>query len=287
MGEARKENVRMFFFGIIVSIIGNLFASAWIEMVKSTGLIERTVWDLLIVVSSVFLFWSLVIAGRNLGLSKRELTALKVTLGGIVIIVVAFWSLEFYFLPTFLQNPLSNTSGGFQLTWSGASTEAVISFLATLFGVLLGIPVALYLDRRTRRSHERERARGLLLALKEEINRNVNLLKQIQNELKPNSIIYYNIDTNTWAKMTSLEDFELTIDSKLLRHIYRVYYEYGHLNRKIDTQFSMHYSVVRAMKEYLQERQIIVNAILEHASKLETESNQLVKEMDEELARLK
>jgi hypothetical protein len=286
MEESRKENIRLFFFGIIIGIIGNFFASAWVEMVKSSGMVERTEWDILILVSSVFFFWSLLIVGRKLGFSKRELRALKSTLAGIVILVVVFWLLEFYIVPTFFHGTPFGINGDLQLTVGGTLVEAIISFLATLFGVLIGIPVALYLDRRTRISHDRERAKGVLLALKEEIHRDVELLRQIQRELKPNSIIYYNIDMNTWKKTTSLEDFELIINSALLRHIYRIYYEYEHLNRKIDAQFNMHYSVVRAMKDYLQERQTIVEAILGHASGLEKESEQLINEIDTELARL-
>ena len=55
---------------------------------------------------------------------------------------------------------------------------------------------------------------------------------------------------------------------------------------KIDTQFSMHYSVVRAMDEYRKERKAIVASILAHASALEKESEQLLREIEAELSRL-
>ena len=164
--------------------------------------------------------------------------------------------------------------------------NALVSFLATTFGVLIGIPVALWIDRKTRKRRDRERAIGVLLALKEETTHNLSLLRQIQVELRPDSIIYYNMDMNTWKKATPLEDFELVIDRRLLRHIYRIYYEFEHLNRKIDTQFSMHYSVVRAMGVYLEERKAIVASILGHAKTLEKESEQLLKDIDVELSRL-
>lgn len=163
--------------------------------------------------------------------------------------------------------------------------DILLRFLAPLFGVLFGIPFAFLIDRKTRERSRRERAIAILSALKEEINHNVSLLGQIQGELIPQSMIYYNMDVNTW-RATSLEEFEGVISHKLLRHLFRIYYEYEHMSRKIDTQFNMHYSVVRAMKTYSQERKVIVGAILTHASTLEKESEQLPKEMDTELTKV-
>lgn len=164
-----------------------------------------------------------------------------------------------------------------------AIEDIIIRFLAPLLGVLFGIPFAFWIDRKTREKIKRERAIAVLSALKEEINHNIGLLKQIQAQLTPKSMIYYNMDMNTW-RATSLEEFEGIISHKLLRHIYRIYYEYEHISRKIDTQFNMHYSVVRAMNTYLKERQTIVGAILKHAESLEKESEQLIKEIETELA---
>jgi len=72
---------------------------------------------------------------------------------------------------------------------------------------------------------------------------------------------------NTW-RATSLQEFEGIISHELLRKIFRIYYEFEHMSRKIDTQFNMHYSVIRATSVYLQERKNIVDSILLHASNL-------------------
>ncbi len=166
-----------------------------------------------------------------------------------------------------------------------AIEDNAFTFIATLFGILIGIPVALWIDRKTRISSQREKAIAVLSALKEEINHNVALLRQIQTELKPNSVIYYNMDMNTW-RAASLEEFEDVIFNEVLRKIFRIYYEYEHMSRKIDTQFNMHYSIVRSMDTYLQERKQIVGAILVHATTLEKESEQLINEIENELTRL-
>jgi hypothetical protein len=164
--------------------------------------------------------------------------------------------------------------------------DIVVQFVSTLFGVLIGIPVAFWIDRRLTKRHDKERAVSILTILQEEITRNLALLKQIKKELgQPNYIIFYNIDMNTWKNL-SLEDFEGIIASNILRSIYHLYYEYGHLNRKIDAQFSMHYSAVRASQNYLAERQIIVGAILLHATTLEKETDQLIRDISKEIVRL-
>jgi len=163
--------------------------------------------------------------------------------------------------------------------------DILLNFLATLFGVLIGIPVALWIDRKIRESVQREKAEAVLSALKEEINHNVNLLKQIREELKPDTMITYNLDMNTW-RVASLQEFEGIISHELLRKIFRIYYEFEHMSRKIDTQFNMHYSVVRATNIYLQERKKIVDSILSRASTLEKESEELVKEIEAELRKL-
>jgi hypothetical protein len=136
--------------------------------------------------------------------------------------------------------------------------DILSNFLATLFGVVIGIPVALWIDRKTREYAQREKAGAVLSALKEEINHNVDLLKLIQKELKPDTMITYNLDMNTW-RTTSLQGFEGIISHELLRKILRIYYEFEHMSRKIDTQFNMHYSIVRATNIYLQERKNIVD----------------------------
>ena len=165
--------------------------------------------------------------------------------------------------------------------------DIAIQFVATLFGVLIGIPTAFWLDRRITASHEKEKAKTVLTALKAEIKHNLELLKQMQREftMAPVVILYYNMDMNTW-RGTSLEDFEGIIKHEILRQIFTIYYEYEHLSRKIDAQFSMHYGVVRAMDIYLEERKRIVRAILVHASQLEKATEQLTSGIEGELKRL-
>jgi hypothetical protein len=165
--------------------------------------------------------------------------------------------------------------------------DIAIQFIATLFGVLVGIPAALGINRIITKGHEKERAIFVLTALREELIHNLGLLKQIINELTaPTTMIYYNMDMNTW-RTVKLEDFEGIINHEILRRIFGIYYEYEHLNRKIDTQFSMHYSVVRAMPTYEEERRKIIGSIRIHiVDTLERDTQQLVNDIKTEIDRL-
>jgi len=73
--------------------------------------------------------------------------------------------------------------------------EFLPEFLATIIGVALGIPIALWIDRKIRVKHQREEAISVLSALKDEIAHNIGLLKQIQQELsEPSNVIFYTLD---------------------------------------------------------------------------------------------
>jgi hypothetical protein len=167
-----------------------------------------------------------------------------------------------------------------------AIEDITIQFIATLSGVLLGIPVALWIDRMITKSHEKEKATFVLTALSQEITHNLELLGQIQRELQPVTMIYYNLDMNT-MRVVSLADFEGIINQELLKRIFRIYYEYEHLNRKIDNQFSMHYSAIRQTAQYNTERGTIIGSILAQITYVKTDTEQLIKDIQTEIERLK
>lgn len=163
--------------------------------------------------------------------------------------------------------------------------EIVVSFVSTLLGVLLGIPVALLLDRKMGERKKREKAICVLTSLKEEINHNIALLGQIQTQLLPNTMIFFNLDMNVW-RATSIEEFEGTISHSLRREIFSIYYEYEHLSRKVDTQFNMHYNAARTIQNYGEERRRIVQAINEHARTLTLQSQTSVTNIELEITTL-
>lgn len=161
-------------------------------------------------------------------------------------------------------------------------------FLSTLIGVLIGIPIAMWINSSTSSRYHRQNAIAVLSSLKEGIEHNLDLFKQIASELRPDSMILNNIDINAWTS-TKLGDFEGLIDGMVMRGLYRIYYEYQVLARKIDAQLNMHYSILRVAptKEYVQERGKIVDSILVQIEPLTDESTKLLEGIEREIARLK
>jgi len=163
--------------------------------------------------------------------------------------------------------------------------EYIYGFFISLISLVLNILVGLWIDHKTKEDVRRKKAIATLSLLKKEINYNICLLKQIQHEIKANTIIYSNLVVNIW-KAISLHEFEGIISHELLHKVFRIYYEYERMCREIDMQFNMCYSVIRVTKGYLQRRGKIVKDILTHASILKKESEEIVKQIECELKKL-
>lgn len=159
--------------------------------------------------------------------------------------------------------------------------EFFVEIVATFFGVA----GAFYLDRRIRASNQKEKARAILSSLKEEINHNIDLLRQIQVALKPTTVIFYNLDKNVWSAI-SLSEFVGVISKGIMDRIFRLYYEYEHFNRKIDMQFHMTYGAFSVSTGYMKGRKALVDAIQVLIPPWEKESEQLIKDIDSEIKRL-
>jgi hypothetical protein len=93
-----------------------------------------------------------------------------------------------------------------------AIEDIAVQSVATLLGVLVGIPTAFWLDRRITAGHEKEKAKAVLTALKAEIKHNLELLKQMQREftMAPVVILYYNMRARKKQTTTiiSPDDFD-------------------------------------------------------------------------------
>jgi len=159
--------------------------------------------------------------------------------------------------------------------------DFVTNLLSTLIGVLIGIPVALWIDRLTSASHQREDAKRILTALRDELQHNQNLLKQMQGELKTD-VIFYNLDLSAWQATTS-KGLESIRNYELVRQISDLYYEFQHMSRKIDVQFQMHYSSLLSYSNFEKIRASLVGPIIAHASQLEGTTSKVIAEIRKEL----
>lgn len=108
----------------------------------------------------------------------------------------------------------------------------VIQLLATLFGVLLGIPIAFYIDRKNKERRENEEKQVLLKKLRKNLNDNKKHIK----DLKGYNLPYFS------AELFPKDYFFQTIhllDEDLKDKIVTIYYKLEHLTRKLDLLMNM------------------------------------------------
>jgi hypothetical protein len=114
-----------------------------------------------------------------------------------------------------------------------AALSIIAGFLATLLGVIVGFE----LERRRDTQARNERLVGALQMIRDEIERNVSLCKQIHKELSSNGafVQYYNLKTTIWQAVSSaLVDLK---SPDLAKKIANEYFDYEHLKRRIDARF--------------------------------------------------
>jgi len=94
--------------------------------------------------------------------------------------------------------------------------DFVSNTLATVLGVLVGIPVALWVDRLVAHWQEArevsqkqvlaaQRRHQLLQMLREALQKNHDLVVQMEQELRPETLIFYNVDTQLLEATSSIK----------------------------------------------------------------------------------
>jgi len=179
----------------------------------------------------------------------------------------------------------------------GLNGQLAINFFGSFFGVLISILFAfsiqaLFESKQEKKRIETENKRqideslDILKALKDEINHNIELLKQMIREL-PTIVIFYNLQLSTWNSI-SITKLEALKNFSLVKEVSRIYYEYEHLSRKVDIQFQMHYGPIRIPNLnliYEDIRNSIIKPILMHANILIEDSKKLIEKIDKELSK--
>jgi hypothetical protein len=157
----------------------------------------------------------------------------------------------------------------------------VSNSFATLLGVILGIPVAFFLDRKiNQRQEQQEIAKQqeilsqqkaqLLQTLKESLQKNLTLVEQMESELKPETVIFYNVDTQLLEGTSSLK-YEIIDDLDLNRQLDSIRYELLHLHRKVELQLEIEFSAYKAMGNYTAKRKQLVETIIAHLPRIKEE----------------
>jgi len=134
------------------------------------------------------------------------------------------------------------------------------ALVATIVGVALGIPIGLWLNRRASeydRQREEEQARqrrlSVLRALQEEVAHNLDLLEQIEGQLRKRGLPFYSLDTDMWPLLGS-EVAQAVTSEKTLTLVSRLYFEFDHMKRKLDAIFQIYANPVMAASDLSTQR---------------------------------
>ncbi len=159
--------------------------------------------------------------------------------------------------------------------------DFVANATATLLGVAVGIPVALWIDRLVSSWQESKesakqritltlRRNQFLQMLREALNKNLQLVQQMEQELRPDVIIFYNVDMQLLESVSSIK-YEMIEDLDLNRLLDSIRYELIHLHRKVELQLEIEYSAYKAMGNYMDRRSQLIGAITAHFPRIKQE----------------
>ncbi len=144
---------------------------------------------------------------------------------------------------------------------------------ATLIGVIAGIPVAFWIQKKIDFERVVDEKKYLIDFLSKNLERNLDLLRKAKKEL-PSKVIFYNLDLGAWNFVS--QKIGIIKDNILAEDISRIFYQLGHLSRKIDRQYEMHYSAFAAMSNYPVQRQDLVKATIIHIDLLEKDIKEIL-----------
>ena len=102
--------------------------------------------------------------------------------------------------------------------------------------------------------------------LHDSLIKNRGLLEQIERELRPTVVIYYNVDTQILESTASIK-YEIIDDLELNQQLDYIKYELLHIHRKIELQLTVaygEYRVAGGRQNFIQARTELTNAILVH-----------------------
>jgi hypothetical protein len=147
---------------------------------------------------------------------------------------------------------------------------------------------AFELERRRETRRRSERHVGALEMIGDEIKKNVELCNQIKNDFEIAGMgyqQYHTITRSTWEAVSdALYDLE---DRKLTQRIAIQYYEYDHMQRKMDTRLNL-WSMISLDNPLTEMKyEVISPAVKEGAESLAASGSKLLEEINEAIKNLR
>jgi len=167
------------------------------------------------------------------------------------------------------------------------TTLVALSISAGFAATLLGVVAGFELERLRDTQAQKERLVGALQMIRDEIDRNVSLCRQIQEELSknPTFVQYYNLKTTTWQAVSSaLVDLN---SPDLVKQIANEYFDYEHMKRRIDARFEFFKSSGSFNKVQNNAFAAITGSVMKSVELLQTSGKNVLESIDKQLHELK
>lgn len=142
------------------------------------------------------------------------------------------------------------------------------NFVSSVVGSAFGIYGALWLQSKTKKQQKIQKRIDLIKALEENLEKNAHLVTQMMKEVKPDTVIYYNVDTSILESTASVK-YEILHNYRLNKKLDSLRYELQHLERKIDLQLEITYNGLLAMTNYRKIRADLIVSIGKHLRTIE------------------
>jgi hypothetical protein len=162
--------------------------------------------------------------------------------------------------------------------------DIAIQFLATLFGVLMGLPVALIVDRRVTSNHIKKEGIDVLRNLRIEITQNSYSLNDILHKIDEESIYLKNIQMIRWNSK-SVAEFAHVFSSDIISALYDLYNDFEVISKKVDLQYSL-YGSLSLKNEEIEIPEELIESLKQQIPSVIIKCNNIQKKLADEILAL-
>jgi hypothetical protein len=158
------------------------------------------------------------------------------------------------------------------------------TILATLLGIILGVPAALEVERGKSDTDRMEQEQQLLAAVDRTLEQNEVILKKLNEQLSVDRVINYNVDP-FFLEATSESRYRVLNNIRVNQQIESVRTELVNLYHMIRTQFDLAYGIESRTTNFIEQRRQLLDGLNKRAVKVQAMIADVRSKVKEEIKR--